>query len=700
MFVLKKVKDRKTSVILICLAILICSCMMLAFNSGTGVAYGFSDIAIKKDVSYSIKSNGGSFWLSFRGKGNGEERARFSFTLFDYLRSGAESSVSAFSETNDNYNNGTIENLIALNASQKNFLTSENNIYSIVLFKSANGMEFLYRKGVVSYLSGESSKFSENDVYGLYFTNVNAEFSFIVNYTFGDDFVLHYDSNVMVEKYENSISVDLDTENITIYTSEGILHPIYNEKISIIPFIVNTPVNDKIVIEFNGIMVNGENVDNSYIVNDAVKYFVYKLKDGDWVNYSTRKYEVDYDFSNVKKYNLFDITKKNHIEFDKLTTTYPLGNIGNSADNAFVFRLNAPTTNWNPANSTRIGLFTNNQNLWSNFGYSIAFYNGNVVIKSGEEVQLATGTCSSLTPGSSNDIEIGITKGYFEGVYRFNRIYAKVNDSVVAYYDEYNLRGTLGSAIVGPFLDFEDAFCSISDVRDYCVVKDIVKNDSISIAFDEYVEMGTNDRISIIEKEGILLTHLYIDGVDRIADVQQEGNYKFIDFIVVGDTEISYETVGNQKLNVECHVDSRIIASCKDKILRNSSLSVELNVKHGYFLSVLTVNGEDYISKVKIVNGCFVFNVPFVQEDLVIEASSIEKTFNVSFEEQENCDILINSYSVGSGKSLTFNIVPKNGYKIESISAEGYIISFNNNVYTIDNVYSDICIKTKISLVG
>lgn len=690
-------KNRKFFISLICIifSFSVVLATVLFFGSFSSKADSINSIKLNAGVSYTVKTNGGSFWLSFGETGNDYERARVSFILSDctVFSESNDSYVAAFSSSEQNCKNNNISSVKELSADQKRFLSSPNYIYSVILTSSSSNYSMLYRRGVANFISADYTGLEQNEVFGIYCFNLDMEFSFLVDYLFGSNITLYYESDVVVEVYDKTISVSLDKENITLYNSTGILREIYNEKVSVIPFYVNEPSNDKEVIKFSGIMVNGNRVADSCIINDAVKYFVYPLKEGDLVEFNTSRFNVDYNYEDVSVYDLFDISGEKSISFNETGKNYPIGNVPNKPNTAFRFKLKSPSLSWGPERATKFGLFTNNYMIWSNFGYIIAFYSGNVVIKTGEEVQLATGSCADLRVNSENNIEIGAMKGYKNGIYNFNRIYVKVNDIFICFYDEFETRGSLGSAVVGPVLDFADASCLIKDVRDYYIVSDGTKSDGISIDFKRFVEPNTSIQITIFEKRGTKLSKIFINGIDKTNSLFKEGLYLYLDVLVDSNTVITYELINDVSRNIFVENIQKATVDYSNSVLYHGNSIVKIHVSEGYSLKSLIVNGIEKIDETVYVDGEYVFYLNLVEDDIQIRGTTEKTSYNISIAKEENCEVILTSSIVESGKKVVFAVKPNTGYKISEVFIEGYILKSNSDgSFYIDSIRSDVLI--------
>lgn len=654
-----------------------------------------NSIEIQKDTSYTIKSNNGSFWLVFDELGTEYERARITYTLFDYAKNiNSNATISAFSTEDET--DVKDDELVELDASQKNFLFSNNALYSFILIHNLKSHEMLYRKGAVNYVSATSSKIGSKDKFGLYFSNVTNEFSILVNYISNSTFKIYYDENVTIESNNTNISANVTMENVQLYNGAGALHEVYNEKLSIIPFSIDKPENDKTIIEFKGVYVNGTKISSDYIVKDTVYYLTYKLKSGDSVEFKTEKYEIDYNLENVVQHHLYDIADCKEMSFTEILKVSPIGNIPNKVDNSFVFKLKAPNV-WSADRASRFGVFSNNTMIWSNFGYIFAFYSNTVAIKSGEEVLLATGNCSSLRPGSTNIIEVGITKGFIGGVYRFNRIFAKVAGDIIAYYDEFNIRSSLGSAVIGPPLDFLDGACTISDARDYYEIKDLTKSKKVSISFEKFVEPSSTVRISIVEHEGCKLTKLYFNNEDITDSIDKDEKGKFVEVVITKNSTISYEISEGNTVNVDVTDNGNCQIEYQAEINYHSTTEIKFKPLNGYFFESLTVNGKDCLQNLIRQGNEFILTLGYVEDDVEIDVKVTSKTFEVTKGVSENVSIVYSSDTVKSGTSFIFVVTPNEGYKISGIYVEGYEVKSNGDgSYCILSVYSDITIDVHV----
>lgn len=69
----------------------------------------------------------------------------------------------------------------------------------------------------------------------------------------------------------------------------------------------------------------------------------------------------------------------------------------------------------------------------------------------------------------------------------------------------------------------------------------------------------------------------------------------------------------------------------------------------------------------------------------------IEETFTVTFD-SDHGTVNPSATSVGPGDSMTFTIVPETGYKVDSVTVGGNVITPVNGVYTVQNIQANVVI--------
>ncbi len=677
---------------------------------------GYSILSITKGTHYRIESSGAAFYISFGKAIDENETARFSYifdevSLPDSELGNAGVFVSNKADIADSYDKGQTKSFKD-GVADPHFMLKTNVFYSLLFYKApgANSSTAIIRNNVYDYQQAGAGDFTDteglNGTYGYYFDGANVTLSFLTTFTYGFDFTLHYQDGVKITVDDKTITASLEAEDYeTVNSDDGDPggQAIYNSSLTFIPLTKKADPEDTRV-EFDHIEVNGVEDESLSLVSDGVRhYLIAKLKDSDTVRIVTQKTVMRED-KNVQVHDLLEVAGTTEMKFTELQNAYlGVGNIPNEANHAFRFILNTPKVasgQWNGEKQTKFGIWTSNNNLWSNFGYIIRFREGVVDILSGEEASLGRGESNLIKPSSALAVVVGLAKvTNASGIWYANRVYVEVNGVRVAYYDDAE-RKSLGSVITAPYLGEKGAEVSFEDYRkaDLFPVSDVSNDSHVRITYPSYVLKGEDLGLTFVLDEGYKFLSLSINGVDALANlVYKDGIYSLKEKGITSAISISYSLISDVHVSLSVEGDT-INASYEANPLYGSRSVVKFNMPVGKVPSSVLVNEVESVASLERNGNVFSLKLNPLIENAKVVVEGEDKSFAVALSSNENshASVSLNSSSVLAGGSTSFSVNLEEGYVLEDISIVGdAALSSSSGVYFLDNVYGDITISLK-----
>ena len=679
----------------------------------------YSTLSIAKGTHYRIESDGSdgaAFYISFGKASENNETARFSY-IFDEISlpdselGNAGVFVSNKTDAASSYDKGQKKSFKD-GVADPGFMLKTNVFYSLLFYKApeSSTSTAIIRNNVHDYGQAAAGDFVDteglNGVYGYYFDGANVTLSFLTTFTYGADFTLHYQGGVKVTVDDKTITATLDAEDYEIINKEdGDVggQAIYNSSLTFIPLAKKDDPEDTRV-EFDHIEVNGVEGESLSLVSDGVRYYlIANLNDNDTVKIVTKK-TIMHEDKNVQVHDLLEVSGVTEMEFTELQNAFlGVGNIPNEANHAFRFVLNTPKVasgQWNGEKQTKFGMWTSNNNLWSNFGYIIRFREGMVDILSGEEASLGQGESNLIKPSSSLAVVIGLAKVTNEsGVWYANRIYVEVNDVRVAYYDDTE-RKSLGSVITAPYLGEKGAEVSFEDYRkaDLLPVSDVSNDSHVRITYPYYIQKGEDLDLTFVLDEGYKFLALSINGVDALSDlVYTDGIYSLKESGVTSAVSISYSLISDVRVSLSVEGDV-INASYEANPLYGSRSVVKFNMPVGKVPGSVLIDEVESVSSLERSGNVFSLKLNPLIENVKVVVKGEDKSFAItsSLSEGSHASVSLNSSSVLAGGSTAFSVNLEEGYVLEDISITGdATFSSSSGVYFLDDVYGDVAISLK-----
>lgn len=671
----------------------------------------FHKIELEEGVFYQVHSDGQPMYLSFQAADDLNETFRFSYALkeFDVI-SGGTGQVGTFVTTSSHVDNGyNSDQFVALRDvehSDPHLGMKIGVVSSLLGFKanSASGVNYIMRDGVGEYVQTSfgtlDNNFASDLRYGLYFDGLSFDLSFLFMYGYGSDFVLHYADGVTIYSDKGSVTPTIVSEEFTIANTLGLgRHPIYNSKFCYLPFTKNE-VSDEYIVEFDHFNLNKHEIEDLSFRKDGEIYYVcLSLTNNDELEIVCSKTYIRMD-TELNIYNLVDASNQKYINFTTLRARLGVGNIPNVPNTAFEFILHTPKVpqgTWVGERQTKFGIWTNNQSLWSNFGYIVIMSEVGITLSTGEEVPLARKYSPLLKPNSSIKVQIGLSKIYNEhDHYIGNRLFAKLNDEMVIYYDDMKF-ATLGSVVTGPYIGEAGGECAFEDSRsaDLLEISDITNSEFVTLCAPRYILKNESLELSFLCEDGYRFNKLFINDVETTFEYK-DGFYVVYFDSVNEDIKITYSLLENVHASIKVSGE-HIYVSYDGYPLFGSKQRINFSISKGYVLNKIKFNDQEKDIAVTNNNGSFSFYY-LANDNYGIAIEVIEKSFAVKTHATvEHATIEFSTNSVLAGDDLSFSIKVDGGYCVQNVKElSGLDIYENGGVYFIYNIYQDIEIDVSI----
>lgn len=258
-------------------------------------------------------------------------------------------------------------------------------------------------------------------------------------------------------------------------------------------------------------------------------------------------------------------------------------------------------------------------------------------------------------------------------------------------------------------IDFCDLTLKIVD--DFSKRKILRQSDEITLEL-EFVAFKPTYSVSLVGAEysasllsesdfyhtlKITLSDMDINQYDLRVDLFDNFNNKIsssqVDVIVLRD-DAKTHTINFDAGQFEVYVDDELILP-STILFDNFDYEIKVLSKNGYEIEYVMLGQTEVQSS---------FYVSALSEDLNLSVATKEKESLIAdFVKQNGGKILIddqevNSFSVERGQNLTFEVVPESGYKIKCVKLDGQILTGENNIYTIENVVTDMIIEVDFEL--
>ena len=683
----------------------------------------------------SIESSGAPFYISFNKFQDIGETARFSYVIDEFVISDDDLKNNAgfFLSTKDNIASGNktasgtyfksfndiINDDIGASPSTveevKRSCFKEKILSSILPVKDGSNVNVIVRDGVNDYsqvtLGNEfvDGNITDGCCYGYYFDGANVKMSFLFDFLYGKESItIYYQDGVSVNIDNTTVAptVDSDSYSIRLYDDKsdwtpGSL-PLFNASLSYIPFTKNA-VETGLIVEYDHIEVNDETrQDISFVTDGSYYYVVCKLASNDTLKIVSSSKVGKEDASNVKIHDLYDVSNQTKITFDGKTYygkdnngTVGIGNIANTVNNAFRFNLTYTASELH--SYSRIGIWTSNNRLWSNFGYIIRFGpEQNVFILSGEEVEYAKGKNEQVIPDSKFSVVIGLCKIFDENdVWYANRIYVDINGVRTVEYNDYDRRA-LGSAIIADY--FDDSICKavFEDYRiNNLVTVNNENNEHVHTNNASYTLKGESFEAKYSLDDGYKFETFKCNGVDVLSDLKfDNGLYTYKIDEVTSSLNFTYTLLEN--VSVKLSLDGNFIdTNYEDNPLYGSRPTISFTLINGKYPTSIKVNNIEKIQSLYRKGNVYYLDLESLTADTEVVVVSEDKTFTPTYKSATTSYVSVSfeNNAIPVGGSTAINIAVEYGYYIDQVSIEGdATLSTYKGSYFLEDVYSDVTV--------
>lgn len=213
----------------------------------------------------------------------------------------------------------------------------------------------------------------------------------------------------------------------------------------------------------------------------------------------------------------------------------------------------------------------------------------------------------------------------------------------------------------------------------------------------QFVGYGESVTFTITPDEGREIESVILNGVDITNDVA-DGKYTVYnikDHIVLtvsfGYGDIAMEISCSQGCQIQINDVMLGSGELSTLIQYGSDVTIRLYPERGYDIAFVTINGEDVTSKFE--DNAYVMRN--VTEHKSIKVVATRTSYQIEVIESEGGTILVSSNTVIPGGSVTFTLLPDEGYEVVNVFMNGENITdrFINGTYTIETVRTDISIQ-------
>lgn len=218
----------------------------------------------------------------------------------------------------------------------------------------------------------------------------------------------------------------------------------------------------------------------------------------------------------------------------------------------------------------------------------------------------------------------------------------------------------------------------------------------------QFVNYGESVTFTITPNYGRKIESVILNGVDVTNDVV-DGQYTVsnIKNHIVLTVTFGY---GDIPLFISCsdgcqvQINDMMLGSgdISTLIQYGSDVTIQLYPEQGYDIAFVTINGSDVTSRFD--NNIFVMQNVTEQKNIQVVAT--RTSYQIEVIESEGGTIVASSTTVIPGGSVTFTLLPDEGYEVVNVIMNGENITdrFTNGTYTIETVRTDITIQATFTI--
>ena len=213
----------------------------------------------------------------------------------------------------------------------------------------------------------------------------------------------------------------------------------------------------------------------------------------------------------------------------------------------------------------------------------------------------------------------------------------------------------------------------------------------------QFVNYGESVTFTITPDEGREIESVILNGVD-ITNQVIDGQYTVYDIkdhivltVTFGYGDIAMVISCSEGCQIQVNDVMLGSGELSTLIPYGSDVTIRLFPDQGYDIAFVTINGADVTSKFE--NNVFV--IQNVTEQKNINVVATRTSYQIEVIESEGGTIIASSNTVIPGGSVTFTLLPDEGYEVVNVIMNGENITdkFENGTYTIETVRTDISIQ-------
>ena len=473
----------------------------------------------------------------------------------------------------------------------------------------------------------------------------------------------------------------------------------------------------------DGVYYNGEKLEP--IGEDGGKY-TYTLEapqEGDTLKVELTAKTLTVD-DPVNVFDLFDLSGQAVLQVPERKSTH-LGMMvtqeGQAAVNSAVrYSITIPTS----FNHIPLTILGDNPGLWGNHGAMLEITPSQIhFCHTATSSRLASFSSALFAPGSTVCVEFGVVKCYENGVYKYDRWYAKAGKTeetmeLVGWYDSLE-RGSYGGHVVCYGVDFGGDYYmyslketySITDVsaqeskdrlRTYTQLQNALPELFFPGRAEAYADASAAEnpvQIKFFTMPGTAMTKLIVAGEDVTASVVigEDGAYCYTLPKLEKDVEFSYEIGQDDTVHsISVEADDKLQLSISEAaVITGGDVTVSVTANVG-FVPTLTVNGTDVTGRLSLDEntGVWFVTLKSIRADTQIQAAAQERNYEILLTQPENGTVtlggdVLNGYLPFGGR-LELILTPDDGCYIQSVTVNGKAIAVDSaGKAVLEAVYMD-----------
>ena len=394
---------------------------------------------------------------------------------------------------------------------------------------------------------------------------------------------------------------------------------------------------------------------------------------------------------------------------------------GQAAVNSAVrYSITIPTS----FNHIPLTILGDNPGLWGNHGAMLEITPSQIhFCHTATSSRLASFSSALFAPGSTVCVEFGVVKCYENGVYKYDRWYAKAGKTeetmeLVGWYDSLE-RGSYGGHVVCYGVDFGGDYYmyslketySITDVsaqeskdrlRTYTQLQNALPELFFPGRAEAYADASAAEnpvQIKFFTMPGTAMTKLIVAGEDVTASVVigEDGAYCYTLPKLEKDVEFSYEIGQDDTVHsISVEADDKLQVSISEAaVITGGDVTVSVTANVG-FVPTLTVNGTDVTGRLSLDEntGVWFVTLKSIRADTQIQAAAQERNYEILLTQPENGTVtlggdVLNGYLPFGGR-LELILTPDDGCYIQSVTVNGKAIAVDSaGKAVLEAVYMD-----------